>query len=229
MNPNLFLLAGLLGLSLAANAREFKSADGSKTIDAEFVRYDTRSGNVTLKVSAGRNLVAPANSFSKEDVDYFIGQQKAKEEKDAFSYATNEKSTREENRRGETVYKLKNTKVDFSVRNGSSFDYSNLKVNYWVVVERENRDGQKHSEVIRGTQDLASLSANGSTSIDGPAVKLVQGASSSSSCPRVVAAAAAVDRERILGTKIQLLDADGKELYSDTSSNRIAAELSASE
>jgi hypothetical protein len=230
MNAKIMLLAGLAGLSLTSHAREFKSADGSKTIDADFVRYDTRSGNVTLKLEAGRNLVTPANTFSKDDVAYFIEQQKGKEQQDAISVKTDEKSDREDNKRGNMMYKLKNSKLNFAISNSSGFDFNDLTVNYWVVVERDKK-GEKSTEVVRGTEKVSSLGANGNASIEGPTVKLVQSAvsQSKSGCPRVAAAAAAVDRERILGTKIEILDATGKKIFTDTSSNRVDAHLSAGE
>lgn len=221
------LFIGLVGLSITSHAREFKSADGSKIIEADFVRFDTRSSNVTLKLEAGRTMVVPASTFSADDVNFFLEQQKAKSQKDSIKVNTDEKSDREENKRGNIVYKLKNTKVSFSVSNSSEFDFNDLTVNYWVLVARENK-GTASTEVLQGTQSISSLAAKSSSSIEGPTVKLVQSAVSvcQTGCPKVAARAAAVERERILGTKIQILDASGKEILSDSSSNRVDAELS---
>ena len=51
----------------AFQAREFTSADGSKTIEAEIVSVDPKAGTVTLRDVRGRNFDSAISLFSEED------------------------------------------------------------------------------------------------------------------------------------------------------------------
>ncbi|WP_461783436.1 SHD1 domain-containing protein, partial [Prosthecobacter sp.] len=59
---NLFLVLGLFGTSLLA--REWRSSEGSRTLEAEFAGL--KDGKLLLKTKDGKSTVVPAAVFSKE-------------------------------------------------------------------------------------------------------------------------------------------------------------------
>ena len=63
---NLFLVLGLFGTSLLA--REWRSSDGSRTLEAEFAGL--KDGKLLLKTKDGKSTVVPAAVFSKEDQQF---------------------------------------------------------------------------------------------------------------------------------------------------------------
>jgi hypothetical protein len=71
-----FLITQILGAALlaplcTAEMREFKSADGSKTLYAEIAAVDLETGIATLMLYANdRQIYAPVTSFSEEDQAY---------------------------------------------------------------------------------------------------------------------------------------------------------------
>lgn len=63
---NLFLVALMLGASVSA--REWRSVDGSRTVEAEFAGM--KEGRLLLKGKDGKSTVFPATAFSKEDQQF---------------------------------------------------------------------------------------------------------------------------------------------------------------
>jgi hypothetical protein len=63
---NLFLVLGMFGASLSA--REWRSSDGSRTLEAEFTGL--KEGNLLLKTKDGKSTLFPATAFSKEDQQF---------------------------------------------------------------------------------------------------------------------------------------------------------------
>lgn len=230
MHAKNLLWVTLASLTIAVHAREFKAAEGDQSLEAEFVRYNVRNGNVTLRSGVGRNLVVPASKFRKEDVDYFIQQQKAADQKDAITVVIKEDNDRENEKRGQILYKIKNSKLVVNLRNSSGFPFEDLKLDYWVVIERDNK-GEEKVEIVSDSKEISTLAASDAMEIEGPTVLLTQGAVSvcTTGCPKVAQRAALIGRDRILGTKIEIHNAAGDLIYSNSSSMRINSMLASKE
>lgn len=85
----LLALGGLaIGLSITAEGREWKSADGAKSFEAEFV--SAADGKITVKRSNGKTMTFPATVVSEADQKWVTDEQ-ARLEKAAADKAEAEK------------------------------------------------------------------------------------------------------------------------------------------
>lgn len=214
-----------LGLALSLNAREFTSADGSKTMEAEFVRYDHDRQKVTLSTGDGRNMVSEASMFSEKDREFFIEAQKEADKKSAISVDTKTKSKNEKKVQGQMMMSYRTSNISFEVLNKSDSEFADMNLHYWVVVERDNR-GNETINVTDGSVKLNQVTASSKEEVEGPSITLTLGAASNCDCPRVAEAAARIGRDRIIGTKVEVVDKEGTVVFSDVSSNRVEDYLS---
>jgi hypothetical protein len=221
MKAKLLFITLLLSATLQAPGREFKKADGSESLEAEFMRYAARTGQVTLRLPNRRNMLAMATDFSKEDVDYILEMQRLAEAKRALRIEMDEDSDDTDTKRGQLLYEIEKTNSSFKVRNSSDLTLKDLDLTYWVAIERDNK-GEEKIEVVKGTTKIPSLESRSTINVKGPAFDLVQGAVSDckTGCPKVAARAAQIGRDKALGTKIEVCDASGEVLYSDYTSGR---------
>lgn len=223
-----FILTNCLLISLAAS-REFKSADGGKTLEAEFVSYNPHTKQVTLESVNGRRLTTAADLFCEEDQQYFIKSQLAKDLKGAvtvrFKSLAAQKS---EIKDGNILYFFRDYENSFVLENTSRWPLKDLKARYWVVVEDHDEEQDEVIVIHDGSADIEEIEADGEFELKGPTVTL--SSSAAADCKphakehevaKVMAIAATIKRDRVLGAMIEVLDADGVVLASDCSSKRI--------
>ncbi len=211
------------------SARMLTSEDGSKTLDAEFVRYIVSSNMVTLRVN-GRNMVLPAAKFSDQDRKFFEESQREIDKKKAIKVKIDPNNDWSKETKGQIVISYRTARYSFEVTNTSESYLDELKLRYWLVIEQGEK-GQEKIEIKSETHQLMPLAGGGSEIIKGPELKLALGAKSNScsTCPKVRGGAAEqagkVDRERVLGTKVEVVDSKGEVIYNDVSSNRVMSLL----
>lgn len=227
-----FLLTLLLfAFPACLSARVLTSADGSKTFDAKFIRYIASSDMVTLQVN-GRNMVVSATKFSEEDRQFFAESQKEADKREAIQVKIEPNTDYSKEPRGSIQVSYRTSKYAFEVSNTSESHLDGLKLCYWVVVEQGEK-GKEKIEIKSETHQLSSLSPGATETVKGPELKLTSGAKVGSggcaTCPKVRDAAAEkagkIGRERVLGTKVEIVDSKGEVVYSDISSNRVASLL----
>lgn len=209
-------------LSCVVDAREFLSADGKSTLDAEFIRFDIGNNKVTLQTSDGRRIVTTSDKFSEKDQKFFKESQKALDLKDSITVATKEKSGgRDSQLRGQFKYLHKSSAFEFTVSNSAESNFAGLEMRYWVVVERENPKGPG-VETLTGKSKIESLKGSGEVVLKGPELKLTTGCISAckKGCPKIKAHAAKVGRDRVIGYKVEVVDSSGTVLFTETSSLR---------
>lgn len=219
----LMIAAALVGIS---HAREFKSADGSKTIRADFVRYNPRTGDVTLQMFDGRNMVTKADFFSEEDREFFREQFRESELQGSLSVRGHDKLTRDTRQENRLIISLDKADYIFTVKNKSDVNLENLTLKYWVVVERYNFGNEKN-ETFSGDVRIAELKAEGEAEANGPSIVLTKGAAPTGNVrdertyARLLNEAAKYGRDDALGWRVEIFSSDGKLLLADSSSIRV--------
>lgn len=219
----LLLTGSLLGL---AQAREFKSADGSKTVEADFIRYNPRTGEVTLRMSNGRNMVTKSDFFSDEDQAFFQQEFRKTESEGAISIRGHDRLDRDAYRKDKLVISYTDADYVFTIKNSSEIDFKNLEVKYWVVVERYNQAGPM-LETSNGSGAIDLLEKRSEKEVAGPSLRLTTGAApahateNEGEARKMASEAAKYGRDRALGWRVEVYDAEGKLLHADSSSSRV--------
>lgn len=223
---NIFLILLLAGSMVGISyAREFKSADGSKTVDAEFVRYNPRTGDVTLRMDNGRNMVTKSDFFCDDDREFFKGQYRKEQLKGAISIRSHDKLTRETREKDRLWIGVTTADYIFTIKNESDVDLKHLDVKYWVVIERYNF-GKEVNETASGEAAIIELKAEGEEEIKGPHIELTTGATPKATRDenhynRLLNDAARYGRDRTLGWRVEVYDDDGELILADSSSIRV--------
>lgn len=225
------ILALVFALPLSLSGRQLKSADGSKVMDAEFIRYIGNRDKVALKVN-GRELVLSADKFSEEDRKFFVETQLEIDKKQAIQVKTSPKGIFSKEKFGFMLLSHRTTHYKFEVTNTSDSYFDGLELRYWIVVELHNqKTGEGQIKIESDRKQLMPLPGGASEIVESPIIKLTLGAKSASAtrCPSArrdeAAKAAAVERDRVIGTKVEVLDDSGQVLFSEVSSNRVESLL----
>ena len=222
-----FLLIALVASSMVGmtHAREFKSADGEKTVEADFVRYNPRNGDVTLRMANGRNMVTKADFFSDSDREFFLEQYRKQQLEGAVTVRAHDKLDRYEREKDSLWIAMVKSDWSFTVKNTSDVDLKHLDVRYWVVVERYNF-GKEQTETASGESAIVELKADGETKIQGPVLDLQvsaipKGTNNENHYRRLLNEAAKYGRDRLLGWRVEVYDDDGELMLADSSSVRV--------
>lgn len=231
MNVKLLTFVLMLVIPASLPGRELKSEDGSKTMNAEFVRYVPSRDMVTLSQGVGTNpIVVPASRFSQEDRDYFVEAQKEIDKKQAFKINIDPNNERSKETQGAIVVSYRTSQYAFEVTNTSESYFDGLELRYWIVYEEHDpNSGDPTISMKSESRKLMPLAGGAAEIIEAPAIKLTLGAKTAGTCncptarARQAAKAGAVERDRILGTKVELVDSNGEVIYSEVSSNRVRA------
>ena len=214
----------MFAFSASLPGRQLKSADGSQVMEAEFVRYMVSRNMVTLKVN-GRDIVVPASKFSEEDRKFFVDAQQEIDKKEAIKVNIKANNDYSKEAQGQLMVSYRTSKYTFEVTNTSESYLDGLVLRYWVVVE-QGKKGEEVIDIKTDSKGLMPLAAGASEIVEGPELKLASGARTMGcpTCPKVRRSlayqASLIVRDRVIGTKVEVVDAKGQVIYSDISSNR---------
>ena len=215
--PKFPLLALLALLPLGSlQARQFTSADGKQTLEAEFVRYSKKDGKVTLRLANGRNMVADASHFSASDQAFFEEKAKSSSLSSAVDVEVNENSERETRSGSQLRIRYEKFNFEFEIRNRSEFDLKDLKVKHWVVADRGGKP-----TVYKDETSLSSVAAKGSSDVAGPKFALITSARATCDCPKVIEQAKKMGGQKVVGTRVEVYGPDGSLIYEDSSSSKV--------
>lgn len=225
---NTLLMAVLMFVFPASlPGRVLKSADGGKALDAQFVRYVASRDMVTLRQTNGQNMVAPAAKFSEEDRNFFVEAQKEIDKKEAIKVKVDPSNDFSKEALGYMVYSYRTSKYAFKVTNSSESYFDGLELRYWIVLQKYGNKGDEQIKIQSDRKQLMPLYGGGSEIVESPSMKLTLGAKTAVQCACPTAAkdladkAGSVERDRVLGTKVEVVDATGQVIYSDVSSERV--------
>lgn len=219
----LLLTASLVGIS---HARDFTSADGSKTISADFVRYNPRTGDVTLLLRTGRNMVSKADLFSEADREFFLEQYRKGEIEGSIDVRAHDKLRRDAFKKDGLLISFTDAEWVFTVKNESDIALENLSVKYWVVTERYN-SGDERNETSSGDARIAELAPGAEAEVKGPSIRLITGAvpnrvaRNEREAIRLANQAAEYGRDRDLGWRCEVYNSDGELLVADSTGIRV--------
>lgn len=175
------LLLGILslGFTCVAEMHAFELNDG-RTLEAEIVDFDGRSGKVTLKRADGKRVPVPANIFVEADQAYIKEWDAAKAfTSDKFLKVSFDEKTLE--RRKEEIYKnltdtdgnveeylmkeIKYEDVAFQIelRNMNKSALNGMRMEYRIYYEqsRENRNKQNPDQFVLAAESEVSAVAGG--------------------------------------------------------------------
>ena len=171
------LLILLVAMSMVGvcHARKFQSADGSKEVEADFVRYNPRTGDVTLRMVNGRNMITKSTFFSEEDREFFREQYRKGELKGAISARAHDKLDHYQGQKDHLWIDKTKSDWTFTIKNESKVDLKHLDVHYWIVIERHNF-GDEVNETSSGEASIVELKAEAEEKIKGPVLDLTRGA-----------------------------------------------------
>ncbi|MDX1681289.1 MAG: hypothetical protein R3242_11235 [Akkermansiaceae bacterium] len=218
------LIAGLMAAT--ASARDFTSADGSKTISADFVRYNPRTGDVTLQMRDGRNVLSKADLFSEEDRAFFLEQYRKEELKGSIEVRAHDSLSRDAFKKDGLVVSFTDAEWEFTIKNESEIALENLRVKYWVVTERYNK-GDERNETSSGEGNIAKLDPDAEVEIKGPSIRLITGAApnrvarNEREAINLANRAAEYGRDRSLGWRCEVYNSDGELLAVESTGIRV--------
>lgn len=201
--------------------REFKSADGKSTLEAEFVRYSHETGKVTLRLNPTKNIVSPATAFSAEDQAYFKETQKQVDMKESLEVKIKRdlESVKEDLGEGDVVT---NRKVEYSfvVTNKSLSTMSGMKLEYWVLVQQDV--DREAVNTITNKVELEPLWPGAVVIIKAPSFPMYKFERRVTN-DRERGKVTTIDKKRyeIHGARVDLISSTGETLLSDRTSIRV--------
>lgn len=219
----------LIACTASLFARELKSADGSKIITADFVRFVPSRDMVTLKVN-GRDLVVPAAKFSEEDRKFFTEAQLEVDKKQALKVKVNPNNELSKETQSDIVTSFRTSRYTFEVTNTSESYLEGLVLRYWLAAQ-QGKKGEEEIEIKQDTKELMPMAGGATEVVEGPELKLALNAKfiGCPTCPKVRREmsfrAGQIARDRVIGTKVEIVDANGEVIYSEISTNRMKSLL----
>lgn len=225
----LLLIGSLL---TPVQAREFKSADGEKSVEAEFVRYNPRTSKVTLRMTDGRNLVTDSAFFSEEDQAYFKEEYRKVEMEGAIEVRGHDRIDRGAYRKDKVLISFTDADYVFTIKNESDLDLKNVEVKYWVVIERYNQNNPM-IETANGSAIVELIKKRSEQEVDGPSLRLITGAApaygtdNEGEARKMLNEAAKFGRDRDLGWRIEVYNSKGELMHAEASSVRVNKALGA--
>ncbi len=227
------LLAAILLLSLPATARELTSADGSKKVEAEVLRYSRDTGMVTLRLENGKRLVTSISNFSEADREFFKKMERSKAIENAveIDFRNRPKQKVMEVNKGKRINIEKRFYENaIIVKNTSEYAMKGLSLRYWLLLEKYDDKGKEYLEVLDGTLSVPELAAEEEKEVAVPSLTLILGAVPNckpecNHCQNAFNAASKYLRERVFGHKVEVLNAKDEVIATEVSSKRVQDHL----
>lgn len=215
------LLAGfIIVASLPLSARTFTSADGKRTMEAELFSYSPSSDTVVIQLAGQKSrTTTKASLFSEEDQEYFKEFLKESEKFGALRISTKEESESFEDDKGIYIYDRRKEHFDVTIVNRADFALEELTAKYDIYVQKFDKEGKKVIETISGQESIESVYSNGDAVFSTNAAEITTDCETTSSCPKCVKQASAVERERVIGVRVQVFNSDDEMLSEYHSSN----------
>jgi hypothetical protein len=210
----LFVVPGL--------ARTLTSADGQRTIEAELIDYRPSTDSVVFRYKGkSARQTAKASAFSAEDQEYFAEFLKEKTKRDALNVVAEEETERSEDEGGIYTYDRLSSFFRVSVRNRGEFGFEDLSAKYDIFVMRYDAEGKSKTEVVSGEASLGEILPRLDETFETESVRITLDCETSSSCPTCERHAASVKRERVIGLRVRIFNAEGEQLTEFHSSNAV--------
>tara|TARA_X000000950_G_scaffold104156_1_gene131362 strand:+ start:915 stop:1631 length:717 start_codon:yes stop_codon:yes gene_type:complete len=170
----------LLGGVLSSLGHTFTLPDG-RSLEAEIVQYDERSGQVELKRTDGKLVKIKPSVFVKSDQDYitewflhsvFNGKD--------ISVDINKKKVGQRKEDGNAHFmRIDEFLYQIEIENRSNIEISELDVEYRIFYEQEENDMDKgrvvkHDRTVQGDLEIELLAAKGKRIFSSKEVELVK-------------------------------------------------------
>jgi len=223
----ILFLGFVLAIALPLSARSFTSADGKRTMKADLISYSASTDTVVLQISGqSSRTTAKASAFSKEDQEFFNEFLKESEKFQALEVSSKEESEKFESTKGLYIYKKRKEHFNVSIGNRSDFDLEELTAKYDIYVSKVDKEGKKFIEVVSGEELFESINGNNDIQFQTKPVEINIDCSTTSSCPKCEKHASSVERERVIGMRVRVSNAEDEVLteYHSSNSTRSVAE-----
>lgn len=196
----------LTAFAMGGEKHEFTSADGSKKMTAEVMRYDSKKREVSLKVGDQKIVKLPATSLSPADVEYVI--KTAKEQAYARDLEIKIKPTSETTeRKNDGTYATSNTPRGYAVTfsNASDTDLEKVELQYSYFYSKNDGSGRQTEKILTDIVSSPELTARGKTEVATKTVTLLNDMKSVSSCPLCQTNASKHKRESLEGIQVKVM------------------------
>jgi hypothetical protein len=213
----------LMTVSLKAERKTvtLTSADGSKSMDVELIRYDPGAGSIVYKRDGEiRHLTADVSAFAESTKAALDKIHRDAEKLRALEVTSKSHGERFEEKKGLFNYERRKESYEFTVENRSELELGSLTAKYEVLyTSYDKKAGEASLQVQAGTEYLEPMGEGGSETFLTSEVTITTGASCTSDCPD--APSANQERERIYGAKVTILDEAGTVLTEYYTSNSV--------
>ncbi|MFK7850674.1 MAG: hypothetical protein AB8D78_06810 [Akkermansiaceae bacterium] len=214
----------ILGLALITtiqlSARTFTSADGKRTMEAKLFSYSPSTDTIVLQINGQKSrTTVKASLFSEADQEYFKEFLRESEKFSALRITSKEESEGFEDDKGIYIYDKRKQHFDVVIVNNANFPLEELTAKYDIYLYKYDKEGKKVLETVSGQESIESIAQNDVAELTTDSVEITTGCETTSSCPKCVKHADAVNRERVIGVRVQVFNGEDELLSEYHSSN----------
>ncbi|MFT5470776.1 MAG: hypothetical protein ACI8UO_005907 [Verrucomicrobiales bacterium] len=163
-----------------AEMHKFTSSDGSKTLVAEVIAFDSTKQVATLLLDNGRTINSPVTAFKKEDQEYIQKTGSAKEagKKLAVRFV-DEEETLNELKNPLNGYQTLYVKSGYALelRNNGAAEMKGLEADYQIFYKtylNPFSSRERTDKVIAGKLDIPQLAAQKESSVSTDGIKMTR-------------------------------------------------------
>jgi len=186
MNTRFLAATLFLGLGLTVgDAREFSSADGTKTMSGTVTAVSATSQKATIRRSDGSSVTFPISALAAEDREYLIEWYKATEIGRKLDIRVNAAEEKGQETKTATARRFSiASQFGLSLRNNAAFKFEDLEVRYRMFHTKDIEGGKTEDHTTEGVMKIDELFARAEKSIATETVSLdVQRPLPASQCP----------------------------------------------
>lgn len=186
MNTRFLAATLFLGLGLTVgDAREFSSADGTKTMSGTVTAVSATSKKATIRRSDGASVTFPLSALAEKDQEYLVEWYKAAEIGRKLDVRVNAAEEKGQETKTTTARRYSiASQFGLSLRNNATFKFDDLEVRYRMFHTKDIANGKAEDHTTEGVMKIDELSPRGEKSIATETVSLdVQRPLPASQCP----------------------------------------------
>jgi hypothetical protein len=182
----LIVLASAFSVLITAgvSAREFKSADGSKTMSGTITGVSTKGRTATIRRIDGSSITFPLSAVSESDQEFVREWFKSREagRKLALTFNSSDEKGQEKKTSNARQYKV-HSQYTVGIRNNAAFTVDGVELRYRLFIARDKAKGGSVDETKDGVIKMDELPSRGEIQMATESVSLnVQKPLPSSQC-----------------------------------------------
>lgn len=164
----------LASVAVGSDTQTLTSSEGSKSLEAKIENYDPASGSAQIQVN-GRRMKVNVSAFSEEDLPKFKTWYEASQVGRSLMLNFEEKESEGSERKTNTA-KITNFESTYAleVRNNSSTDFSDVRLDYRVFYYKDPEKGSKVAHYEDGSLSISEIAQRESQKFETTPVALMR-------------------------------------------------------